>query len=156
MTRLTVRDPFRDARSLMRRSFGDWGPSLWFDEPDGFFSRPHIRHIALPLDVYETEDGLSVEAPLPGFEKDEVSVTLEKGKLSIRAEHSDESDDEKTVDGRTYFVRERHQGAVARSLVIGEGYDGDSVSGSLKEGVLTVTIAKTPEARPKEIEISVA
>ena len=171
MANITVRDPFHDMRSVMRHAF---------DEP--FFRRawngdlsPALRRRsgpsshALALDVYEDDGVLHVEAPLAGFTKDDVKVTLENGKLTIRAEHettteSDSNDteaeaetegtDDSSTDGRRYFVRERRWGAVARSLLIGDAWDAETVHGALEDGVLKLTVAKSVEAQPRTVEIS--
>ena len=148
----TVRDPFQDVRQLMRRAFDDM-PG-WFDDLPAV-GAPTERGHTLPLDVFESADGLTVEASLPGIAADDVQVTLEKGKLSIRAEKAAPEDGEETADeGRTYFLRERHQGPHARSILIGDGYDPDSVQGSLKDGVLTISVQKAAQAQPRHVAIS--
>ena len=78
----TVRDPFQDMRQLMRRAFDD--VPAWFDDLPAVGASAERGH-TLPLDVFESTDGLTVEASLPGVAPDDVEVTLEKGKLSIRA-----------------------------------------------------------------------
>ena len=149
---ITIRDPFHEMRSLMRRTFDDSLPA-WFEDLPSAGRRP-IRAQTIPLDVYETEDGLAVEAPLPGFAKEDVEVTLEKGTLSIRAEKRDAQDAEAQDDaGRTYFVRGRTHGLSSRSILIGDGYDPDSIVGSLKTGVLTITVRKAETAQPKRVAI---
>jgi len=85
---------------------------------------------------------------------------LEKGKLTIRAETTSEAAETKDDaeasqdDGRTYFIRERHWGSVSRSLFVGDSWDADSVSGTLNDGVLVVTIKKAKEAQPRRVEIA--
>ena len=158
MTNTTVYDPFSEMRSIMHRAFAGAPSRHWVDDFDGFFNGRHnraLRHQSVPLDVYETDEGLIVEAQLAGYGKDDVSVTLEKGKLSIRAERRAEPNDSGEQDGRKYFLRERRVGAMSRSLEIGEGYDAESVSAALKDGVLTLTIAKAADAQAKQIEIAV-
>ena len=147
---LTVRDPFHEMRHFMRQAFDDGLPS-WFDD---FPPTRETPAHTLPLDVFESEGGLTVEAPLPGFDKDDVDVTLEKGKLTIRAETSGEHEEQGESDGRTYFLRERRHGVSSRSILIGESYDPDSVEGSLKDGVLSISVSKAPEAQPKRVAIS--
>jgi len=134
----------------MRRAFDEGLPN-WLD--DTSTSRPAARG-TLPLDVFESEDGLTVEAPVPGFDKDDVEVTLEKGKLTIRAEKSDEHEEQGEEAGRAYFLRERSHGVTSRSILIGDSYDPNSVEGSLKDGVLTISVSKAPEAQPKRVAIS--
>ena len=168
MSNITVRDPFHDMRSVVRHAFdepffrrawsGDLSPAL--RRRNG-----HSSH-ALALDVYEDDGVLHVEAPLPGFTKDDVKVTLEKGKLAIRAEHEtktesnsgdtdvDAETDGSSPNGRRYFMRERRSGAVARSLLIGDTWDADTVHGALEDGVLKLTVAKSLEAQPRTVEIA--
>ena len=149
----TVRDPFQDMRQLMRRAFDDM-PG-WFDDLPAVGASAERGH-TLPLDVFESADGLTVEASLPGIAADDVQVTLEKGKLSIRAEKPAPEEGEETADeGRTYFLRERHHAPHARSILIGDGYDPDSVQGGLKDGVLTISVQKAAQAQPRHVAISV-
>ena len=147
---VAARDPFQDMRQFMRRAFDD-APG-WFDEL-ATAAAPAARGQTLPLDVFESGDGLTVEAALPGVAPDDVEVTLEKGKLSIRAERTVPADDA-ADEGRTYFLRERHHGPHARSILIGDGYDPDSVAGSLKDGVLTISVRKAAQAQPRHVAIT--
>ncbi len=156
MANLAMHDPFQDMRSFMRRAFDDRRPS-WFDDYGAAArgeSGARVRALTLPLDVFESEDGLTVQAPVPGFSKDEVEVTLQKGQLTIRADKKGEHEEKHEEDGRTYFLRERSHGASSRSLLIGESYDPNSVEGALKDGVLTLSVKKAPEAQPKRVAIS--
>ena len=178
MANIIVRDPFHDARSIMRHAFDD--PFSHRSRIGGWSGdlTPVLRRRngssshTLALDVYEDDGVLHVEAPLAGFTKDDVNVTLEKGKLTIRAERetlaessSDDSGSGVTTeaetpqsggsdDGRRYFVRERRSGSVARSLLIGDSWDADSVGGTLEDGVLKLTIAKSVKALPRTVEIT--
>lgn len=73
---------------------------------------------------------------MPGFSAEEVKVTRERGTLTVRAEHADTSAKPGESDGRTFFARELARGVVSRSVLIGDAYDPDSISGSLKNGGL--------------------
>ncbi len=146
------RDPFQDMRQIMRRAFDD--APAWFDDLAAV-AAPAVRGGTLPLDVFESGDGLTVEAALPGVAAADVEVTLEKGKLSIRAEQAAPADGA-ADEGRTYFLRERRHGPHARSILIGDGYDPDSVEGSLKDGVLTIRVRKAAQAQPRHVAITSA
>ena len=150
---IMVRDPLAEMSAVMRRAFEGFVPRRWVDGQDGWTGRPAVRGSLMPLDVYETPDGLHIEAPLPGFSKDEIKVTLEKGKLSIRAEHAEAGTEEKDAGDHTYFLRERFRGVVARSVLVGDSYDPDSVTAALQNGVLTLTIKKLAAALPREITV---
>ena len=149
---IMVRDPFNEMRSFMRRAFSDLGGWDPFSD-NGGASLVRRAHCAIPLDVYESADGLTVQAPVPGFTKDEIDVTYERGKLSIRTEHASEKQGEQDVDGRTYFLREVEQGVHSRSLRIGAAYDPDSIHGDLKDGVLTLQIQRAAAAQPRKVPI---
>ena len=169
MSQMIIRDPFAEFRSLMRFATVDPFAAPWPIGVRRYFSqaRNGAGHTApLQLDVYKSDDGLAVEAPLPGFSANEVTVTLDKGRLSIRAERAVETNGGKDDAGQdssngdanapAYVLRERRTGALVRALDIGDSYDAASVQGTLKDGLLTLTIKKRPEAQPKRIEIQSA
>ena len=163
MTQITVFDPFREVRSMMRRINDDpfFFPERGKDRGLGWRSRN--SEVAPPIDAYKTDGALKVETPLPGFSPDEIGVSLEKGVLTIRAEHTSEHTGETTSlaadqgtgagAARAYVVRERYGGGASRSILIGEEYDADSVEATLKDGVLTLTIQMLPEVQPKQITV---
>ncbi len=144
MANVVVRDPFHEVCLMMRRAFED------------SFPRAAAVRGPISLDVYERDGKLIVEAPLPGFKADDVHVTLEQGALTIRAEHEEaqESQGQENGDAGAYFVRERHRGAVSRSILIGDTWNADGVQASLKDGLLTLEVEKQPEALPKEIAVT--
>jgi HSP20 family molecular chaperone IbpA len=184
------RDPFNDVRRLMRRQFdvGFLGgqptgqPSgLLSRRPRDRFSERRAWRPALPVDVSETEDGLTIEAGLPGFASDEVTVGIEGRTLTIRAAHdraaqetvadgapdstdasadaestADDVVESTTTPSETYVLQERSTQGLERSLRIGRAYDPDTVAASLKDGLLTVTIGKTLAAQSRTVEISVS
>ncbi len=169
MSQMIIRDPFAEFRPLMRFATADPFVTPWPIGVRRYFSqaRNGAGHTAsLQLDVYKNDDGLTVEAPLPGFSANEVTVTLDKGRLAIRAERAVETNAGKddagleSSDGDAnapaYVLRERRTGALVRALDIGDSYDAASVQGALKDGLLTLTIKKRPEAQPKRIEIQSA
>ena len=177
MYEIALRDPFHDVRRLMRRPFdagfpGGQSAGLISRRPHDRFSERRSWRPTLPLDVSETHDGLTIEAGLPGFSSDEVTVGVEGRTLTIRAAHEaagetvDAGADESSTNGsdteagdsapETYVLRERATQGLERSLRIGRAYDPDTVAASLKDGLLTVTIGKTPAAQSRTVEISVS
>ncbi len=163
MTQITVFDPFREVRPMMRRMNDDpfFFPERGKDRGLGW--RFRNSEVAPPIDAYKTDGALKVETPLPGFSPGEIGVSLEKGVLTIRAEHTSEHTGETTSPAadqgtgagaaRAYVVRERYGGGASRSILIGEEYDADSVEATLKDGVLTLTIQMLPEVQPKQITV---
>lgn len=104
---------------------------------------------AVSLDVREDEGHYFVEADVPGFGTDDVEVTLEDGVLTIKGERKHEE----KRDGENYHCLERRTGRFSRSVRLPEGVKHDTVEASLKDGVLTVKVAKADEVKPRKIEV---
>ena len=103
------------------------------------------------VDIIEEERAYVIKAELPEMKKEDVHVQLEGGVLTITGERKIEKD-EKT---RKYHRVERAYGVFARSFELPENIDANKVSASYKEGVLTVAVAKSEQALPKQIEVKV-
>jgi HSP20 family protein len=140
--------------------FGGWAPQDPFG--DDFFrrffgeatvaDRPIVRRPA--VDVSENDDGFEVTAELAGFSGDDVTVEVDDGVLTFRAERSEEREDE---DGNV-VMSERHQGTFQRSFRLPENVDSDAITADMKDGVLTLTVPKVEvvEPKPKQIEVHVS
>ena len=103
----------------------------------------------MKTDVRETEENYILDVDLPGFKKDEISVQLEKGYLTISATKKS-SGDEKDANG-SYIRRERFEGACSRSFFVGENVKKENISAKLEDGILRLTF---PKKLPQEIEES--
>jgi len=112
-------------------SFADWAPSVDIDEQD---------------------DKYVIKADLPGVEKKDIDVKLENGMLSIRGEKHTESESGNGKRHRT----ERFHGTFARSFTLPDSVDVDNVDASYKDGVLTLSIPKKEQAKPKSIDIKIS
>ena len=144
---LTVRSAF-DRLSSLR------------DELDRAFSAPWTDHSRTtqflngwvpPVDVLQDKDAVTVRVELPGMKKQDIGVTLHEGVLSISGERKDETDHASGECHRT----ERFFGKFQRSITLPSPVKADKIQASYKDGVLTVTLPKTEEAKPKHIEVSV-
>ena len=102
-------------------------------------------------DVVETEQGVEVTVELPGMEQKDVEVSLAGGTLTIRGEKKVERKEEK----KGYYVSERSYGSVFRSVPLPPGCDTDKADASFRNGVLTIKIPHSPEARSKMKRIEV-
>src|SRR5262245_4201167 len=102
------------------------------------------------VDVREDSDHIYVEADLPGFNKNEVDITLEKSTLTISAEHKAESKSEKTGE---YLLNERRYTRFLRSFTLPPTVDENSVQANLTDGVLKVTLNKREETKPRKIKV---
>jgi HSP20 family protein len=101
------------------------------------------------LDVYEQKDNYLVQVELPGVNKDDVKLSLEQGTLTITGERKG---DVKEETAEAYHV-ERFQGRFQRTVNLPESIASDKVTAQYKDGVLTVTLPKREEAKPRQIDI---
>jgi HSP20 family protein len=102
-----------------------------------------------PLDLWEDDNSLYVEAELPGFELSELDITVAgENQLSIKGERK-----QPEVEGATWHRQERGYGSFNRMIELPEHVDADKVSAEFKHGVLTVTMPKKEEAKARRIEV---
>lgn len=121
--------------------------SRLFDEiwPGEWLGRQDIGRI----DLYEDDDKLHVDAELPGFGKDDISLTLENNVLHLEAERKVEKEDKNA----NYYVRERSTGKWARMIRLPVAVDPDHVQAGFKDGVLTITLDKQQKNKTRKIEV---
>lgn len=101
------------------------------------------------LDVSETKDSVVVSTELPGVPKENVQVTFDDGVLSISGERKQEV----VSDDATCHLRERVQGRFERHVRLPKPIDVAAVKAAYKDGVLTITLPKAVEARPRAIAV---
>ena len=104
------------------------------------------------LDIFEDKDNLFVKAELPGMKREEIQVSLHDGSLSISGERKSET---KHEDAEVYRS-ERFVGRFQRTVTLPAPVSGDKVKAQYKDGILTITLPKTEESKPKQIEVSVS
>ncbi len=125
-----------------------------FPFEDRFFSRNPkngAKHQAavMKTDIRETDGAYTMEVDLPGFTKDEISMKLDKGYLTISASKNTENE-EKDEKGK-YVRRERYLGNMSRSFFVGEQLTQEDVKAKFENGILNVTIPKVdPEKKVPE------
>ncbi len=147
MTSIIRWDPLREVtgmRKMMDRLF------------DESFARPFSTALAdgygagLPaLDVYQTDNEIVVKAGLPGVKADEVQISVANGVLSIRGEVKEAKDERQG----TYHLRERRYGSFARSISLPTDVDADKAHAEFDDGVLTLTLPKSEQVKPKTITV---
>ncbi len=103
------------------------------------------------LDVYEDKDNFTVKAELPGMKKEDIEVSLLDGTLTISGERKSES---KHEDAEVYRT-ERYFGRFQRTVSLPTAVAADKIKAAYKDGLLTVTLPKTEEAKPRQIEVAV-
>lgn len=129
---------------------------------DPFFAP--IRAVATPsttpaggnlaLDVWEEGQNVMVAASLPGFTKEQVAVSVEDGVLTIRAEQNTDQTSEDTNGNIRYLRRERRVGSYTRSISLPEDVLVDQIRGEMRDGVLTLTLPKSPRTEPRKVTIN--
>ena len=139
-------------------SFG--GLSTLRHEIDRLFEAPlsELAHAsrfltgAVPaLDVYEDEDNFVVKAELPGMKKEDIDVSLHDGTLSISGERKSEEN----LENAEVYRSECFFGRFQRTVALPSTVDAARISAQYKDGVLTVTLPKAEEAKPKQIDVQV-
>ena len=101
-------------------------------------------------DIYETETDLVLQADLPGFNAKDIDIVVENNVLTIRGERQFEA----TVQPEGLHRMERSYGKFSRSFTLPAIVDGQKIQASYKNGVLSLTLAKAEQARPKRIQIA--
>src|SRR5262245_25046266 len=103
------------------------------------------------LDLYQNNDNVVAVVELPGMRKEDIDISLHDGMLTIAGERQSSSS-----EGENAERTERFSGKFRRSITLPSRVDADKVSASYKDGVLTVTLPKADEAKPKKVEVTVA
>ena len=142
--------------SLFHRHMNDLMSDFFreFEHPWGL-STARDAHWILPVipsvEVSETEDEVQVTAELPGMTEKDIEVALEDDTLILRGEKKQEHEEKK----RNYHMVERSYGEFHRALPLPAGVDPNKVKAKFKDGVLKVTLAKTPQAKESRKTIKV-
>ena len=104
------------------------------------------------IDAYWGDNNLVVRATLPGVKAEDVDVTITGDTLTIKGESKSEA---KEVKERNYLYRERSTGSFQRAVALPDGLDRGKGDASYDNGILTVTIPRSEESKPKALKISV-
>ena len=144
MATITRYDPFRsgglhnEVERMLREAMGSSGDS---PVTAGAFSPA--------LDVHESEDGYTLHVELPGVSPEDVEITLEENVLTISGERSFYDE----VDTEDFRRVERRFGRFHRSVRLPDRVAGDGVTARYADGMLTITVPKAEEAKPRRISI---
>jgi HSP20 family protein len=143
--------PFRDLLATERefdRLFREAFSPL-FGEREAELS---TRAWAPAVDIFETENNIVMKAELPGVEPKDVEVRVEDNTLYLKGERKFE----KETKEENYHRIERSYGSFARSFALPNSIDAEKVAAEYKDGLLTLTLPKREEAKPKTIKINVS
>src|SRR5213080_2939750 len=140
-------EPFRNVTTLQ-----DQINRLFNDAFDRTGEDSNLSAWAPAVDIYETEQELVVKADLPDVDPKDLDIGVENNLLTIRGERKFE----KKVSEENYLRVERSFGSFARSFTLANTVNTDAIKADYQNGVLTLTIPKREEAKPKQIKVNVA
>ncbi len=107
---------------------------------------------AMPVDVVENKDGFIVKASVPGYEPEDINVSIENDVLTISAEYKNEQPQENKDDEQVRW-QERYYGSVQRSFSLPTDVDPNGAQATLEHGVLTLVLPKAESVKPKKITV---
>lgn len=133
--RSVARDPFAMARELLA-----WDP---------FFAGRQVTAFSPAFEVKETNESFVLRADLPGVADKDIDISLHNSVLTVSGNRSAEE----RKEGETYALYERQYGSFSRSFSLPDTADGEKIDAKLDAGVLTLTIGKRIEAKPRKISV---
>ena len=143
MSNLTRWEPVREMMTLreaMDRLFDD------------AFTRPNSMSggsVVLPIDLYQTEEEVIVQASLPGLKLEDVHISVTADVLTLSGEYKQESDKKEA----TYHIREQRFGSFERAVMLPTDVQSDKAKADFENGVLTVILPKAETVKPRTISI---
>ena len=138
-------EPFRDLMTLREAMDRLFEESFIRTGPRWVASRE--ARCDLPLDAYVTDEDLVITAAVPGMTPDDVDITIEGDALTIKGEIRG------PLDNVNYVLQERPYGSFSRTLRLNIPVQADKAESSFENGILTLTIPKQEEIRPKTIKV---
>jgi len=145
MSTLNRWEPFRSNAGLESQV------NRMFHELFGRSQESNLTTWAPAVDIFENEHELTVKADLPDVKPEDLDIRVENNILTIRGERKFE----KKVDEKNYLRVERSYGSFARSFSLANTVNSEAIKADYKDGVLTLTIPKREEAKPKQIKVNV-
>lgn len=139
-------------------SFDRWATLR--DEMNSLFELPSMGNLARQtqlfsgwspaLDLYQNSDTVVAVVEVPGMRKEDIDISLRDGMLTIAGERQSSSG-----EGENAERTERFSGKFRRSITLPTRVDAGKVSATYKDGILTVTLPKAEEAKPKKVEVTI-
>ena len=138
-------EPFR--RTSLQEQFNRLFNEAWERNPQD----ASLTTWAPAVDIYETEHELVVKADIPEIKPEELDICVENNILTIRGERKFE----KKVNEENYLRVERTYGSFARSFSLANTVNSEAIKADYSNGVLTLSIPKREETKPKQIKVNV-
>ena len=134
-SRYVARDPFQFARDLL-----SWDP---------FFGNRQVSAFVPAFEVKETNDAFLLKGDVPGVAESDIDINVHNNVLTV----SGTRNAEERKEGESFALYERQYGSFSRSFSLPDTADGERVEAKLDSGVLTLTIWKKAEAKPRKIAL---
>ncbi|MCK5153264.1 MAG: Hsp20 family protein [Spirochaetales bacterium] len=108
------------------------------------------------VDISESKEGYALEVELPGLSEKDVDLKIEDNKLLISSISKEAEGKDSKKEENHYLLKERSDFTFARSFILPKNANAEAVSASFSNGVLTISIEKSPEKQPRSIKIKAA
>lgn len=118
-------------------------------------TRGAVGASAFPLDVYATDDAMTVLAAVPGIDPSALDISIEKGQVTIKGEVPDAATSEEARNA-TWYVHELPRGEFQRTFSVPFEVDTGKAEATFENGMLRLTLPKAETARPRQIKVRVA
>src|SRR3954454_17960916 len=144
---ITRWDPFREMAQLQDRVNRLFQESSTAGREEGMST----ASFAPPVDIYENEHNIVLKMEVPGVDQKDIDIRIENQTITVRGERKFE----KEVKEEKFHRVERRYGTFVRSFSLPNTVDTENVTASSDNGLLTITLAKKTEAKPKQIKVNV-
>jgi HSP20 family protein len=143
---ITNLEPWREMRTL-REAMDELLEESFVRPGQRRMERRQERRLRLPLDVYTTPEEIVIVASLPGLTPEEVDITIDGDRLTIQGELR------APLENVDYLFQERAYGPFSRTLTLNVPINADEAQAVFENGVLTLTLPKAEESKPRSIEV---
>jgi HSP20 family protein len=137
-------------RARPSESLTAW-PPRWFED---IFELPSVFGTMIrgvPADIYETDDQVVVKMPIPGIRPEDVEISVARDTVTVRGEVEEEKEEKEQK--KEYYYRALRYGSMARTFTLPTPVTTEGAEARVKNGVLTLTLPKAEEAKPKRVQV---
>jgi len=129
-----------DMSDLMRSFFEEWDLPFGLSRREGWWPA---------IDIAENQEAVEVRAELPGMKREDIDISVLGNILSITGEKKESTEDKQ----KDFYHAERRYGTFRRDITLPTGVEPDKISANYSNGILTVTVPKSEQAKPRRIEV---
>ena len=137
----------------MTRGIINWSPNFPFRDLDRLFEEGSWEGggFTPAIDVYQDNDNVIVETPLPGVDPEKVDITIENDVLTV----SGQTEDSQEIKRENYYRKEVRKGSFSRSVILPMSVKADMAEAHSEKGILKIVIPKAEEVKPKKIAVKI-